>query len=84
MLLTDPLEIRDKQMTPANIRYMDHTGTIEDVETEISYHHQRPSDKSVGRATGLDGSSFTSLQQFRRGRTSADTYMPAENRQSRS
>ena len=61
MLLTDPLEIRDKQMTPANIRYMDHTGTIEDVETEISYHHQRPSDKSVGRATGLDGSSFYQL-----------------------
>lgn len=61
MLLTDPSEIRDKQMTPANIRYIDHNGMIGDVETEISYHHQRPSDKSVGRATGLDGSSFYQL-----------------------
>ena len=61
MLLTDPAEIKGKQMTPANIRYMDQSGRIADVETEISYHHQRPSDKSVGRATGLDGSSFYQL-----------------------
>lgn len=61
MLLTDPSEIREKQMTPANIRYVDQNGTVADVETEISYHHQRPSDKSVGRATGLDGSSFYQL-----------------------
>lgn len=61
MLLTDPSEIKGKQMTPANIRYMGQDGTIADVETEISYHHQRPSDKSVGRATGLDGSSFYQL-----------------------
>ena len=61
MLLTDPAEIKGKQMTPANIRYMDQSDRIADVETEISYHHQRPSDKSVGRATGLDGSSFYQL-----------------------
>ncbi len=61
MLLTTPLEIRGKQMTPANIRYMDMNNTVADVETEISYHHQRPLDKSVGRATGLDGSSFYQL-----------------------
>ena len=61
MLLTDPAEIKGKQMAPANIRYMDQSGRIADVETEISYHHQRPSDKSVGRATGLDGSSFYQL-----------------------
>lgn len=61
MLLADPSEIQGKQMSPANIRYMDQRGLIADVETEISYHHQRPSDKSVGRATGLDGSSFYQL-----------------------
>lgn len=61
MLLADPSEIKGKQMSPANISYMAAGGTVADVETEISYHHQRPSDKSVGRATGLDGSSFYQL-----------------------
>lgn len=50
------------QMTPANIDYMSEDCVIADVVTEISYHHQRPKDKSIGRATGRDdGSSFYQL-----------------------
>ncbi len=56
----DPL-IANKQMTPAGLSYMGADGSKVDVSTEISYHHQRPEDKSVGRATGEDGSSFYQL-----------------------
>ena len=54
-------ELRDRQMTPANIHYIDENGTVMDVETEISYHHQRPQNKATGRATGKDGSAFYQL-----------------------
>lgn len=58
------------QMTPANINYISPDGRKIDVETEISYHHQRPEDKSVGRATGKnDGSSFYQLCSIRAGQT---------------
>ena len=54
--------IKGKQMTPANVAYMSPDGTKTEVETQISYHHQRPDDKSIGRATGQDdGSSFYQL-----------------------
>lgn len=44
-------ELRDIQLTPANIAYMDSKkGTAMEVATEISYHHTRPDDKSIGRA----------------------------------
>ena len=50
----------DRQMTPANLDFVDKDGVVADVITEISYHHQRPVDKSIGRATGEeDGSSFS-------------------------
>ena len=39
----------------------DEDGTKVEVITQISYHHQRPADKSVGKATGTDGSSFYQL-----------------------
>lgn len=55
-------EIKDRQMSPARVDYMDENGTVSGVTTEISYHHQRPRDKSIGRATGKeDGSSFYQL-----------------------
>lgn len=54
-------DIKGKQMTPAGVDYMDADHHTAGVETEISYHHQRPDDKSVGRATGEDGSSFYQL-----------------------
>lgn len=61
MLLADLSEISGKQMTPANIAYTDADGTVMEVTSEISYHHQRPQDKSTGRATGKDGSTFYQL-----------------------
>lgn len=55
-------EIKERQMSPAKITYMDEKGIVSGVTTEISYHHQRPKDKSIGRATGKkDGSSFYQL-----------------------
>ena len=58
------------QMTPANIDYVSPDGRKVDVETEISYHHQRPENKSIGRATGKnDGSSFYQLCSIRAGQT---------------
>ena len=46
-------------------------GTKVDVSTEISYHHQRPNDKSIGRATGddADGSSFYQLCSISEGQS---------------
>lgn len=65
MMILDMLyepDVTNRQMTPANIDYMSEDGVIADVVTEISYHHQRPKDKSIGRATGRDdGSSFYQL-----------------------
>lgn len=55
-------DIKNRQMSPAGINYMDENGIVASVMTEISYHHQRPKDKSIGRATGQeDGSSFYQL-----------------------
>ncbi len=55
-------DVEGIQMTPAGISYIDAKRNICEVETEISYHHQRPEDKSIGRATGKeDGSSFYQL-----------------------
>ena len=51
-----------KQMTAAGADYMDSENRICEVTTEISYHHQRPKNKAIGKATGLDdGSSFYQL-----------------------
>lgn len=62
MLDVKKSDIENKQMTPSKIAYVDENRTILNVETEISYHHQRPKDKSIGRATGKeDGSSFYQL-----------------------
>lgn len=65
MMILDMLyepDVTNRQMTPANIDYMSEDCVIADVVTEISYHHQRPKDKSIGRATGReDGSSFYQL-----------------------
>lgn len=69
MLLAASSEIKNKQMTPANIMYMDENGVTTEVTTEISYHHQRPEDKSVGRATGTDGSSFYQLSAISAGQS---------------
>ena len=51
-----------EQMTAAGADYMDLENRICEVTTEISYHHQRPKNKAIGKATGRDdGSSFYQL-----------------------
>lgn len=70
MLLSESSEIEDEQMISAKIRYIDEDGTVAEVITEISYHHQRPEDKSIGRATGRkDGSSFYQLAAMSAGQS---------------
>lgn len=69
LLVQDNEEIRNRQMVPAKIPYMDDEGCVQAVTTEISYHHQRPEDKSVGRATGEDGSSFYQLSAISQGQS---------------
>lgn len=46
------------QYSPANIKYISEDGVVKSVETEISYHHQRPEDKSIGRATESNGAFY--------------------------
>lgn len=67
-MLYDP-DVTGKQMTPAGVAYMDADRHTASVVTEISYHHQRPADKSVGRATGEDGSGFYQLCGISAGQT---------------
>lgn len=65
-MICDP-EVGDKLMTPAGIHYVDEMGTALSVDTEISYHHQRPDDKSIGRANGKDKSTFYQLAAIQAG-----------------
>jgi CRISPR-associated protein Csx10 len=67
-MLYDP-DVTGKQMTPAGVAYMDADRHTASVVTEISYHHQRTADKSVGRATGEDGSGFYQLCGISAGQT---------------
>jgi len=62
-------DVSEKQMTPANLHYVDAEGNVLDVDTEISYHHKRPDDKSIGRVTGEDNSSFYQLESIRAGQS---------------
>lgn len=62
-------DVCDKQMTPANLHYVDTRGNALGVDTEISYHHKRPDDKSIGRVTGEDNSSFYQLESIQAGQS---------------
>lgn len=68
--LTDMLYsdiIQGKQMSSAGVDYADNKNCITSVDTQITYHHSRPEDKSVGRATGDDESSFYQLASIEAG-----------------
>ena len=58
----------DKQRSPLNAAYMSIDNVVKSVDKEITYHHQRPSDKSIGRATGNDGT-FYQLGSISEGQT---------------
>ena len=56
------------QLTGIDADYIGYDGTLKKVSKSISYHHRRPSDKSIGRATGKnDGSVFYQLESINKG-----------------
>lgn len=73
-------DVSDKQMTAADAKYVDDAGNVLSVFTEISYHHKRPDDKSVGRATGKDNSSFYQLESIQAGQC-FEGYILADRKQ---
>ncbi|MCI8426601.1 MAG: hypothetical protein HFJ03_03515 [Lachnospira sp.] len=79
-MLCNP-DIGDKQMTSANLHYVDAGGNVVGVDTEISYHHKRPDDKSIGRVTGEEHSSFYQLESIQAGQ-SFRGYIIANKKQS--
>ena len=58
----------DKQRSPLNAAYMSEDNIVKSVDKEITYHHQRPDDKSIGRATSNDGA-FYQLGSIGEGQT---------------
>lgn len=69
MLVADMLvpNEEDVQWTPVGNKYMNAEGTIKSVDVEVNYHHRRPKNKAVGKATGLDDSAFYQLESICRG-----------------
>ncbi len=67
-MLCNP-DVSEKQMTSANLHYVDVKGNVIGVDTEISYHHKRPDNKSIGRVTGEDNSSFYQLESIQAGQS---------------
>ena len=74
--VNDQMEVLDmlhatpeEQVTSVGYEFADQNGYIQKVDTEINYHHKRPTDKSVGRATGKDDSAFYQLESIRKGQT---------------
>lgn len=59
-------EIPVKQLTSIHAGYMSKDGYVKNVDTEIQYHHRRPEDKSIGRVSGKDDSSFYQLESMRK------------------
>lgn len=67
-MLCEP-DVSNMQMTPSKLHYVDENGVALGVDTEITYHHRRPDDKSIGRATGKDDSSFYQLESIQSGQS---------------
>lgn len=61
------VEKTSEQMTSVGHAFSDADGYVQGVDTEINYHHRRPSDKSIGRATGMDDSAFYQMESIRAG-----------------
>lgn len=67
-MLCEP-DVSNMQMTPSKLHYVDENGVALGVDTESTYHHRRPDDKSIGRATGKDNSSFYQLESIQSGQS---------------
>lgn len=68
MLYYQNNEKSDVQRSPLHASYMSKDNVIKSVDEQITYHHQRPDDKSIGRATGSDGA-FYQLGSLSEGQT---------------
>lgn len=62
-------DVSQMQMAPSKLRYVDESGMTLGVNTEITYHHRRPDDKAIGRATGKDNSTFYQLESIQSGQS---------------
>lgn len=54
----------NEQLASVGNIFVAQDGTVKTVDTEIHYHHQRPGDKSIGRAMGNDDASFYQLESI--------------------
>ena len=64
LTMTDNNQDRMKSMEGY---FVDRDNFVVSVDTEINYHHKRPSDKSIGRASEKDDSAFYQLESIRQG-----------------
>lgn len=70
MLYLDPkVDQKDfkDQLTPVSYAWMTSNHHIQDVETEIRYHHSRPEDKSIGHAKGNGEGEFYQMNSLKAG-----------------
>lgn len=58
-----------EQWTPLGQGYISNDGTVKTVETQVNYHHKRPENKALGRATGDDNSAFYQLRSICKGQS---------------
>ena len=70
----------DVQWTPIGHSYVNKRGCIKSVDIETNYHHRRPNDKSVGKATGKDDSAFYQMESIHKGQQFAG-YILADREQ---
>lgn len=57
----------EEQLTPVGNTYVAEDGTTVKVDLEVKYHHRRPDDKAIGRANGIDNSTFYQLESIQKG-----------------
>lgn len=53
-----------EQRTPFNSGFLSEDGDFGEVETQFSYHHKRPKNKAIGRASGEEESSFYQIKSL--------------------
>lgn len=70
----------ERQLTPVSYAWMTENYEIQDVETEIRYHHSRPEDKSIGHAKGNGEGEFYQLNSLKAGQVFKG-YILANNRE---
>lgn len=54
----------EEQWSPLGNVWISPDHIMKSVETQINYHHKRPDNKAIGRATGEDNSSFYQLKSI--------------------